>query len=226
VPTKWSAMIRINRSVLISVVLVVCTAVGCRQQSDGGKNAAARASHTKPGPEESFALIVETFRRGVEDVPIGFVLHDAEGHSMMTGRNEVSHKLIPPAKEGDPYKAVITVGSHSHYSIQRSTSEESVEEEQSDQQRRDSLAEEGPDTDIQVFDPELISPSSDKNQDRKTTPSTSETSEKTVTRRPDRQERHYELVYMDGKWTLITPLDPETEQSIQNAFKRALEMQI
>jgi hypothetical protein len=31
---------------------------------------------------------------------------------------------------------------------------------------------------------------------------------------------------MDGKWTLITPLDPETEQSIQNAFKRALEMQI
>jgi len=222
-------MIRISpRSVLITAVLsVVGVAVGCQQQTGRGKDAAARARYSKPGPEESFTLIVETFRRGIEDVPIGFVLHDEEGHSMMTGRNEVSHKLIPPAKEGDPYKAVITVGSHSHYSIQRSTSDEAEDDEQTgEQQRFDSLAAEGQDTDIQVFDGDLVSPSGEKKPDRRTASPATEKAEKTVTRQADRQERHYELVYQDGKWTLVTPLDPETEQAIQNAFKRALEMQI
>jgi hypothetical protein len=222
-------MNRINLRPLLSTAFLaaVAAAAGCQEQSDEANRAAATGSrHAKPGPEESFELIVETFRRGVEDVPIGFVLRDSEGHSMMTGRNEVRHKLIPPAKAGDPYKAVITVGSQSRYSIQRSTSEEDEGQEQAAEQRTDILAEEEEQSDIQVFDPDLIGPSGDTNQKRRTAKSASEKPDKTVTRQADKQERNYELVYEDGKWMLVTPLDPETEQSIQNAFKRALEMQI
>jgi len=220
-------MIRIgSRPTLIAVFLaVVAAAIGCQEQADLAKREAAGSRHVKLGPEESFELIVETFRRGVVDVPIGFVLRDEEGHSMMTGRNTVSHELIRPAKEGDPYKAVITVGSESRYSIQRSTSETEEEKRSADQQS-DVFAEEGEDSDIEIFDRNLASSPAGTKQDGRTAQSANEKSDTTVTRQADRRERKYELIYEDGKWTLITKLDPETEQSIQNAFKRALEMQI
>jgi hypothetical protein len=213
-----------SRYVLLASLLAVAAGVvGCQGQS-GGTDANAARALAKPGPEESFELIVETFRRGIEDVPIGFVLHNSEGHSMMTGRNEVSHELIRPTKDGEPYRAVITVGSQSRYSIQRSTSDEE-ESDEADEQQSDPLAEEGEESDLEFFDRELVGPGSAK-QDRRSPPSTNENPEKTVTRQADKQERKYELVYEKGKWTLVTKLDPETEQSIQNAFKRALEMQI
>jgi hypothetical protein len=213
-----------SRYVLLASLLTVAAGVvGCQGQS-GGTDANAARALAEPGPEESFELIVETFRRGIEDVPIGFVLHNSEGHSMMTGRNEVSHELIRPTKDGEPYRAVITVGSQSRYSIQRSTSDEE-ESDEADEQPSDPLAEEGEESDLQLFDRELVGPGSAK-QDRQPPPSTKENAEKTVTRQADKQERKYELVYENGKWTLVTKLDPETEQSIQNAFKRALEMQI
>jgi hypothetical protein len=37
--------------------------------------------------------------------------------------------------------------------------------------------------------------------------------------------RKYELVYEGGRWALVTPLDPKTEQSIQHAFDVALRTQ-
>jgi hypothetical protein len=220
-------MTRINRRALFVAALlaVASAATGCQDQS-GAARQTARENFERPGPEESFELIVETFRRGIEDVPIGFVLRDADGHSMMTGKNEVSHKLIPPANEGEPYKAIITVGSQSRYSIQRSTSDKDEDEETSNNEREDGLAEEQEETDLKVFDQDLITPSGTAGKGRRNARPTSENTEKTVTRQADRQERNYELVYQDGKWTLVTKLDPETEQSIQNAFKRALEMQI
>jgi hypothetical protein len=219
-------MTRVNpQGLFIAALLVIAgTAAGCQEEPDAARDA-GRLRYVKPGPEESFALIFETFRRGVEDVPIGFVLRDGEGHSMMTGKNEVSHKLIPPAKEGDPYKAVITVGSQSRYSIQRSSGDEEEEDEHSGNERKDRLGEEGEATDLEVFDPDLISPPDDARQGRRTAQPTTENTAKSVTRQADRHERNYELIYADGKWTLVTMLDPETEQSIQNAFRRALEMQ-
>jgi hypothetical protein len=222
---QMKQMKQINpRPVLIAAILSVLAAVvGCQEQSGAAKRDTARPRDAKPSPEESFALILETFRRGVEDVPIGFIAHDAEGHSMMTGRNEVSHELIRPAKEGDPYKAIITVASQSRYSIQRSTSEEEVDEQTDEQQ--DSLAEQGDEGDLEIFDRDLISRSSQAKQDRRTSPSAADGPDKTIARQADRQERKYELLYQDGKWQRITELDPETEQSIENAFKRALAMQ-
>ena len=209
---------------MAAILSVVAAAVGCQEQPDTAERDAARPANVKPGPEESFEMIVETFRRGVEDVPIGFVLPNEEGHSMMTGRNEVSHELIRPAKAGDPYKAVITVGSQSRYSIQRLTIEEEVEKQSGNQ--RNSLADEEHENDLEIFDPDLIGRSRDTKPDRRSSPPASDKPEKSVERRADRQERKYELLYADGKWKLITKLDPETEQSIENAFKRALELQI
>jgi hypothetical protein len=153
------------------------------------------------------------------------MLRDADGHSMMTGRNEVSHKLIPPAKKGDPYKAVIIVGSQSRYSIQRVKGDEESEE-QAARQRTDHFGDEAETSDLEVYDSDLVGPTEDAKPDQRTAKSASEKVEKTVTRQADQQQREYELVYQDGKWMLITPLDPETEQSIENAFKRALDTQI
>jgi hypothetical protein len=42
----------------------------------------------------------------------------------------------------------------------------------------------------------------------------------------DREDRKYELLYQDGKWILVTELNKETEQAVQNAFKSALDTQI
>ena len=44
--------------------------------------------------------------------------------------------------------------------------------------------------------------------------------------RTDQRERKYELQYVDGRWRLVTPLQKETEQSIDNAFTTALGKQI
>ncbi len=216
-------MIQISpKSVLIAPILIgLAATVGCQESSDAAKDNASR--YAKQGPEESFEMIVETFRRGVEDVPIGFVSRDGDGHSMMTGRNEVSHELIRPVKAGDPYKAIITVGSQSRYSIQRSTSQD--EDQQSEEQDSGSFAQNEEDAGFKIFDRKLVN-GSESRKDSRAAPSTSDNSEKSVTRQVDQQERNYELLYEDGKWRLITKLDPETEQSIQNAFDRALNMQI
>jgi hypothetical protein len=46
-----------------------------------------------------------------------------------------------------------------------------------------------------------------------------------VARRPEEETRKYELDYVDGRWKLVTELNPDTESSIQNAFKNALDTQ-
>ena len=41
----------------------------------------------------------------------------------------------------------------------------------------------------------------------------------------EKDVRKYELVYQNGRWTLITELNTKTEQLIQNAFRNALDTQ-
>src|SRR5687768_11863660 len=105
---------------------------GCDSQVSSTGNSSTSAAPAKPTPEESFDLIVATFKRGVEEIPIGFVVRREGGHSMMSGRNEVSHELIPPPKEGDPYKGIITVDSAWKYSLQQSVDKPDEPERQDD----------------------------------------------------------------------------------------------
>jgi hypothetical protein len=44
-------------------------------------------------------------------------------------------------------------------------------------------------------------------------------------RHEDKDARTFDLEYRDGRWVLLTKLDPKTEQSIENAFRTAFETQ-
>jgi hypothetical protein len=218
--------IEMNRSsvghVFAAVALIVAAATGCQKQAGDTKAKAAPAVTTKPTPEESFELIVETFRRGVEDVPFGFKVDDGSGgRTMMTGRNVVTHKLIPPAKEGEPLKAEIKVASKSQYSLQRSTEQPEADSEESEDATD---TESTDDSDVQIFDPAVAS-TPGAGTDRRATTTKEDKSAVTVARRDDQDERTYELVYENGRWKLVTKLDPKTEELIKFAFDRALATQ-
>jgi hypothetical protein len=211
-------------AILIAALLGASLA-GCGEQATSDASAGAAKDPKKPTPEESFQLIVDTFRRGMEDVPIGFVMREESGQSMMVGKREVSHQLIRPTKESEPYRAIITVHTQSRYSIQRTkVPEENVSEEQADvgSSGVDPLGEPDGESGLETFDSELVdAPSSSKETRRSTATPTGEL----VARRPDEGQQKYELVYENGLWTLVTKPDPETEQSIQYAFEKALKTQ-
>ena len=210
-------------AMLFSIAILGAGLAGCRNESASNASAGAGRTTTKPGPEESFKLIVETFRRGIEDIPIGFVMRQDSGQSMMVGKNEVSHALVRPTKEGEPYRAIITVTSESRYSIQR-TREEIAEDEREEQSAASDLLDDSAEEDGQeVFDSELIGRASSKSDSRRSLPGATG---QFVDRRADEGEKNYELVYENGRWNLITELDPETEQAIGDAFDRALKTQI
>jgi hypothetical protein len=210
-------------AILITALLGASLA-GC-EQATPNESAAAAKDPKQPSPEDSFQLIVDTFRRGMEDVPIGFVMREESGQSMMTGKREVSHQLIRPTKEGEPYRAIITVHTQSRYSIQRTkVPEENGLEEQAEvgSSGIESVGEPDGESGLETFDSDLVdAPGSSKETRRSTAAPTAEL----VARRPDKGQQKYELVYENGLWTLVTKPDPETEQSIQSAFEKALKTQ-
>jgi hypothetical protein len=208
------------------VVVLLAVIAGCQEEQTVGIRSPTPRAIGKLGPEESFELIVETFRRGVEDVQIGFRMPREGGHSMMVGKNEVSHVLIRPAKEGEPYKGIIKVDSESRYSIKKSTEEdeESESEESSEEEEAPSrLNATGEPSGTEILDTELVGTTGGVG---KTSRSKLPAGDSVVSRRPDQMKREYELLYQNGRWELVTKLDPETEQSIDNAFKHALQTQI
>lgn len=190
---------------------------GCSSSTNGSPAA------SKPTPEKSFELILATFRRGVEDIPVGFVVRQGGGHSMMSGRKEVSHQLIPPSKKGEPYRATITVESEWKYSVQQSDEPDGPDREEESDQQHSPLNESANGNGLEILDPDLVASSGAENQSRSSGPANGE---RRVTRLPDEAVRTYELVYQNGRWSLVTELDPETEQSIERAFTKALDTQI
>jgi hypothetical protein len=211
-------------AILITALLGASLA-GCADETRSNASATAARTAKKPTPEESFQLIVDTFRRGMEDVPIRFIMRDESGQSMMVGKREVSHELIQPTKEGEPYRAVITVRTQSHYSTQRTKVPEengAEAEAQESSSGVEPLGESDDENGLETFDSDLVSaPGSSKETRRSATAP----AEEIVARRTDEGEQKYELVYENGLWTLLTKLDPETEQSIRYAFEKALKTQ-
>jgi hypothetical protein len=208
-------------TVLAIGVITALSGVSCNDHSAGAKRAAVSA---KPGPEESFETIMEMFRRRMEETPIGFVVSGESTRSTLTGKNEVSHELIKPANAGEPYKAIVTVTSQSRYWIARTKETDDADREKAAKDaaaRNDKAATESSDEKTKSFDPAGSAPGDSTRShlspiagDRTALPSS------------DTDERKYELVYENGRWKLLTELNPETEQSVQNAFNNALETQI
>jgi hypothetical protein len=145
-------------------------------------------------------------------------MQDGSGsQTMMTGQNEVSHELIPPAKDGEPYKAIVIVTSQSRYSMQRSPNEKKTEE-------TDQSTESGGDngSGVEVFDSEVASAPGSTARPASTQP---DKKGGAVARKDEKHESRYDLVYENGRWKLVTKLDPKTEGSIKLAFDRALQSQ-
>jgi hypothetical protein len=197
---------------------VALIALGCQKKPADTPAAQDAAETAQVTPEQSFELIVDTFRRGIEDVQIGFDIPDGRGgRTMMTGRNVVTHQLIAPAKDGEPYQGQIKVASESHYSMQRSTEAVEVTEKAGDAADQQASS-----SDIQVFDP-VASADNSKGESRPAEPTNK--NGVTVAQAMNENERTYDLVYENGRWKLVTKLDPKTEESIKYAFDRALDSQ-
>ncbi|HEX3601528.1 MAG TPA: hypothetical protein VHU84_15360 [Lacipirellulaceae bacterium] len=211
------------RAALLAAI-AVCSS--CSHPNDGSHMSAA-AKIAKPGPEESFKEIVETFRRRMEQTPIGFVVTNPNGRSTMTGQNKVSDELIKPAKEGDPYKAVITVESQSRYSVKvsaDSTEDTSRDKNNSKNERLlpdDNDKDKGP----KPFDPNLTNPKAATETATAKSGTSTRGGDQVLPREETKDVRKYDLIYENGRWKLLTKLDKDTEQATQNAFNSALDSQ-
>jgi hypothetical protein len=162
----------------------------------------------------------------MEDTPIGFVVNNPSGRSTMTGSNKVSYKLIPPTNDSEPYKAIITVDSHSRYYVDRTpeATDEKDREKEADSTTDKALADSGDEKDPQAFDTSLSGERG--NESTKSQRSGFRASDGPLPAQPHKLKRDYELVYENGRWTLVTKLNADTEQSVQFAFNNALDTQI
>jgi hypothetical protein len=214
--------IQIALLVAISAGVACCTS--CKRAGSAGTSTPSASKFIKPTPEESLTFIMDTFRRRMEETPIGFVIADSNGRSTMTGTNKVSYELIQPAAADDKLKAVVTVTSQSRYSIKRS--KENADDKQDDQNAKKAASLPDPNDEkngVESFDPSFSG--KQPVESSSPSPSTSRTGEDVVARRPEEETRKYELDYVDGRWKLVTELSPDTESSIQNAFTNALDTQ-
>jgi hypothetical protein len=208
----------IQRICLVTILSWSTACISCIRSDSAHKDASAKPA--KPAAEESFDFVMETFRRRMEDTPIGFVVSDGTGRSTLTGTNKVSYELIRPATPSDPYKAIVTVVSRSSYSIKR-TKVNPQDEGRDKNSKDDSSATSGDDAKSEFIS---ANPNSQPPAEA-TKPAGGAPADELVARRPDEEVRKYELLYKDGRWVLTTQLNKETEQSIQNAFDSALAVQ-
>ncbi len=215
----------IRRSALYVAAVILLTA-GCGKSSSGP---AAGTVAAKPTPEQSFDVIMATFKRRIEDTPSGFVSQRDGGRSRLMATNKVTSQIIPPAKEGDPYRAQVIVVSETRYSLQRPV-EEPDESSKKDDQRNNqrsgtgSLDEPGnTGRGVDILDPGLIASSGDGSSSPLGSPSAADGG---PIRRNDEEKRTFELEYKDGRWRLLTAPNPESERAIELAFEESLGTQI
>jgi hypothetical protein len=211
----------VRSAVCAVMVCLLGVTASCTHQSAATTTAAAK-KHAKPGPEESFQTIMDTFRRRMEETPVLFVVNNSNGRTSMTGTNKVSSEVTPPKSQDEPYKATITVHSESRYSVKVSaeTADDSGHDKNSN--KSDRLLQDKDQKGNESFEPSFAKGSNDAS--KSTAPTTHATEQ--VLPHTDIEEHKYDLVYQDGRWVLVTELNKETEQAVQNAFKSALETQI
>ena len=205
----------IRHTMLGAALLVVANFAGCNREVS--TTPAGPPRHANPTPEQAFDTIFDTFRRRIEDTQVGFVVNDSTSRTSLVGSNKVSKELFPPAKEGEPYKAVITVTSESRYSILRTKeSEDNTTEQNSGRKTNDPLAETN-----ELGEP--VEPTLPTKPDVGKGRIATDVIGPPAQGKPD--VRKYELHYENGRWVLDTVPNANTEQSIQNAFKNALDTQ-
>jgi hypothetical protein len=213
---------RSKLNISLGVLLSALALSGCQQQPSAG---AAGDALAKTAPEERFDHIIEIFRRGMETgpagLPAGGVSRQEGSYTSVAINNEVSHKLFPPAKEGDSYRATVTILSRTRYSMQRLPADAEKDAKRDDANTKDDASGgNATDAGVEILDSDLIS--APGGAGRRSTPAPGEAG---FLRRTDEETRKYELVYKDDRWTLITEIDETKEPAVAGAFKRALSSQ-
>jgi len=212
---------RLSFAPLLFVAALALASAGCQEKS---ASTAARIP-VRPTPDKSFEQIVKLIKQGIEldnGSPSAIVFQKSGERSQITIHNEVTSALVPPTKEGDPYRGTITVTSHTVYSLRRSA-------ESTDGTKGSEKSDSGPDStppdstdkaasDVDVLDSNLVSTPASSGRPAKVAGDT-------VARRADDDVRVFELKYENGRWEQVTKTDPKTEQAVQMAFDRALRVQ-
>jgi hypothetical protein len=208
----------LRRSILVLALALPALSAGCDRHLANGES----ANIAKNTPEERFKHILESFRRKIEDQPVGFVVSDGGSRTTMMGMNKVSSALIAPQNPDGHFKAVITVSSQSRYSLRRTKTngDETEHEQNAKNQATNPLADPKEKQGIGILEPDLAGTShTDTSQ---SAPKVSQPEEGIVSRRPNEDVRKFELEDDGGRWVLVTKPDPKTEQSIAFAFSEAL----
>jgi hypothetical protein len=205
----------LRRSILVLSLAIPALSAGCDRHFANGKSATV----AKSSPEVRFQNILDSFRRKIEDQPVGFVVAEGGNRTTMMGSNKVTSELIRPATADGHFKAVITVSSQSRYSLRRTETEHDKNSPSQGSSSLNDSKEKG----VGILEPDLAG--SPHNESPQSVAKTTQPGEDIVTRRPHDDVRKYELEDDGDHWVLITKPDPKTEQSIEFAFSEALARQ-
>jgi len=201
--------------------LLVGGGLGCQRHSANGFVPAPLS------PEESFDVVYQAFRRGMDTggggVMAGGKSRDESGVTAMTVNNTVTRELIPPKKDGDPYRATITVEHRSLFSrVPTPGASGSKGDDSGGDQATGGSDTATSDPGVDVIDSNLIGSSSKRGDSRR---GTRPTTAGVPPSRSDEDVRTYELVYEEGRWKLLTKIDTNVDAAAQNAFDYALSKQ-
>lgn len=206
----------LRRSILVLSLAIAALSAGCDRRLANGQS----SSSAKNTPEERFQRILESFRRKIEDQPVGFVVSDGGSRTTMMGMNKVTSELIPPQNADGHFKAVITVSSQSRYSLRRAKIDETEHDQNAKKQGTNPLADPKEKQGVGILEPDLSGAA--RTDTSQSAPKLPQSEEDIVSRRPDEDVRKFELEDDGSRWVLVTKPDPKTEQSIAFAFSEAL----
>lgn len=202
-----------RRAALLVAPFLIAVSVGCEKES-------ARVDAPQPvvieTPEQRFDRIIESLKRHVEDEALGdagaLLSYDAPpGTPVTDATTRVTHEITPPAAEGEPYRATISLLTQS--TVTMVLPQKSEEEKQQEEQAEAGLGEE-----IEGI-PSLESlkvPSLD---------SSAAMGGSAIQTLPGEQVSTFELEFRDGKWELLTELDFKNEPFFATAIEYAIKLQ-
>ncbi len=183
--------------------------VGCDETPTAAPPPALRS------PEQVFDEIVESVKEAMENSQNrGMILFDANSGSRGTVRYTVTGKLVPPPDAATPLRGKVSIVVRSHF-----VSGQTPEPTEDEPEPEDDLGLPAGVELAEGVDPELFAPKPRPRANEKPPIDTDKRTHEL------REESSYLLEYQNGKWQLVSELDPKVESALQMAFDRAIDRQ-
>jgi hypothetical protein len=202
----------------IAALLLLATGAGCQ------RGAASADAPKKSTPQESLESVLTTFRRGMETgagsivASSGSLAHQDGGVSVYTIENQVSHEYLPAEQADGEHRAKITVESRSRFSIKPAQGNKDSRDDTSEKSAREGAGTASGAAGAGVGGG-LSSGGGSRSTSRGVGGEVPEAHKNT-------EIRTYELAYRNGRWELVTAIDPETDKAALEAFKYAIQTQL